>query len=134
MSLNLCLKKKGQNTTKKSQSCAKIVKLLIKKLLVLPDNPCRAKKNTNNFFIGNFTILTQLCDLFAMTFFFNTNNFFISNFTILAQLSAECRDIIASITASPIGRTVIMYVGTFKTGIFVFISNLLQFPLIFTTR
>jgi hypothetical protein len=26
------------------------------------DNPCRAKKNTNHFFIGNFTILTQLCD------------------------------------------------------------------------
>ena len=35
MSLNLWLKKKGQNTTKKSQSCAKIVKLPIKKLLVL---------------------------------------------------------------------------------------------------
>jgi hypothetical protein len=27
-----------------------------------PDNPCRAKKNTNNFVIGNFIILTQLCD------------------------------------------------------------------------
>ena len=26
------------------------------------NNPCRAKKNTNNFFISNFTILTQLCD------------------------------------------------------------------------
>jgi hypothetical protein len=34
-SLNLSLKKKGQNTTKKSQSCVKIVKLLIKKILVL---------------------------------------------------------------------------------------------------
>ena len=36
-----------------------------------PDNPCRAKKNTNNFFIGNFTILAQLCDFFccALTFF-----------------------------------------------------------------
>jgi hypothetical protein len=31
-----------------------------------PDNPCRAKKNTNNFFIGNFTILTQLCDFFVV--------------------------------------------------------------------
>ena len=31
----LVLKKKGQNTTKKSQSCVKIVKLPIKKLLVL---------------------------------------------------------------------------------------------------
>ena len=29
------IKKKGQNTTKKSQSCVKIVKLPIKKLLVL---------------------------------------------------------------------------------------------------
>jgi hypothetical protein len=42
---------RGQNTTKKSQSCAKFVKLPIKKLLVfffprqgLPDNPCFAKK------------------------------------------------------------------------------------------
>ena len=34
-SLNLSLKKKGENTTKKSQSCVKIVKLQIKKLLVL---------------------------------------------------------------------------------------------------
>jgi hypothetical protein len=31
-----------------------------------PDNPCRAKTNTNNFFIGNFTILTQLCDVFVV--------------------------------------------------------------------
>ena len=30
----LVFKKKGQNTTKKSQSCVKIVNLLIKKLLV----------------------------------------------------------------------------------------------------
>ena len=53
-----------------------------------PDNPCRAKKNTTNFFIGNFTILTQLCDFFcfALPFFLNTNNFFIDNFTILTQL------------------------------------------------
>jgi hypothetical protein len=38
-----------------------------------PDNPCRAKKNTNNFFIGNFTILTQLCDFFCcvLTFLWN---------------------------------------------------------------
>ena len=27
-----------------------------------PDNPYRAKKNTNKFVIGNFTILPQLCD------------------------------------------------------------------------
>jgi hypothetical protein len=51
------------------------------RILYRPDNPCRAKKNTNNFFIGNFTILTQICH-----FFFNTNNFFIGNFTILIQL------------------------------------------------
>ena len=31
-----------------------------------PDNPCRAKKNTNNFCIGNFTILTQLCDFVVL--------------------------------------------------------------------
>ena len=30
------------------------------------DNPCRVKKNTNNFFIGNFTIVTQLCDFFVV--------------------------------------------------------------------
>ena len=52
-----------------------------------PDNPCRAKKNTNNFFISNFTILTQLCDFFlCFDLFFNTNNFLISNFTTLTQL------------------------------------------------
>ena len=28
--------------------------------------PCRAKKNTNNFLIGNFTILTQLCYFFVV--------------------------------------------------------------------
>ena len=33
-----------------------------------PDYPCRAKKNTNNFFIGNFTILAQLCDFFLLCF------------------------------------------------------------------
>jgi hypothetical protein len=62
----LVLKKKGQNKTKKSQSCVKIVKLPIKKMLVFffarqglsdslfelnwygPDNPCLAKKNANN--------------------------------------------------------------------------------------
>jgi hypothetical protein len=33
-SLNLSLRKKVKNTTKKSQSCVKIVKLSIKKLLV----------------------------------------------------------------------------------------------------
>jgi hypothetical protein len=32
------------------------------------DNPCRAKKNTNNFFIDNFTILTQLCDFCVLCF------------------------------------------------------------------
>ena len=32
----------------------------------VPDNPCRANKNTNNFFIGNFTILTQLCYFFVV--------------------------------------------------------------------
>jgi hypothetical protein len=38
--------------------------------------------------ISNFTILTQLCDFFAvfLPLFFNTNNFFIGNFTILTQL------------------------------------------------
>ena len=37
------------------------------------DNPCLAKKNTNHFFIGNFTILAPLCDLFVLfwTFFLN---------------------------------------------------------------
>ena len=46
------------------------------------------KQNTNNSFIGNFTILTQLCDFFLLCFdfLFNTNNFFIGNFTILTQL------------------------------------------------
>ena len=31
-------------------------------IIGLLHDPCRVKKNTNNFFIGNFTILTQLCD------------------------------------------------------------------------
>jgi hypothetical protein len=37
------------------------------------------KKNNNNFLIGNFTILTQLCDFFVVfwPFFFNTNKIFI---------------------------------------------------------
>jgi len=53
-----------------------------------PDNPCRAKKNTNIFFIGNFTIFNTALWFFCcvLTFFFNTNNFFIGNFTILTQL------------------------------------------------
>ena len=47
----------------------------------------REKKNTNNFVIGNFTILTQLCDvMLCFEFFFNTNNFVIGNFTISTQL------------------------------------------------
>jgi hypothetical protein len=43
-SLNLSLKK-GQNTTKKSQSCAKIVKLPIKNLLVLKKKVKTQQKN-----------------------------------------------------------------------------------------
>ena len=37
------------------------------------DNPCRAKKNANDYFIGKFTMLTQLCDFFCVCFdlFFN---------------------------------------------------------------
>jgi hypothetical protein len=31
-----------------------------------PDNPCRAKKNTNNLLIGHFKILPQLCDFFVV--------------------------------------------------------------------
>jgi hypothetical protein len=31
-----------------------------------PANPYRAKENTNNFVISNFTILTQLCDFFVV--------------------------------------------------------------------
>jgi hypothetical protein len=43
------------------------VKLQIKKLLSSSsENPCLAKKNTNNFVIGNVTILTQLCDFFVV--------------------------------------------------------------------
>jgi hypothetical protein len=30
-----------------------------------PDNPCQAKNDTNNIFIGNFTILTQFCERFS---------------------------------------------------------------------
>jgi hypothetical protein len=64
MSLNLSLKKKVKTQQKKSQSCVKIMKLPITKLLVLKKkgqnttkksqscakivNPCLAKKNTNN--------------------------------------------------------------------------------------
>ena len=41
----ISIKKKGQNTTKKSQSCVIIVKLQIKNVLSSSsDNPCLAKK------------------------------------------------------------------------------------------
>ena len=86
-SLNLSLKKKGQNTTKKSQSCVKIVKLPIKQLLVFffarkelsipyqirsssssdieriwygPDNPCLAKK----ILIKDEVLLTVSCPIY----------------------------------------------------------------------
>jgi len=39
------------------------------------DNPCQAKKNANNFFIGNFTILTQLCDFFVVFWLFFNERF-----------------------------------------------------------
>jgi hypothetical protein len=48
-SLNLSLKKKGENTTKKSQSCVKIVKLQIKKLLVLKKKGQNTTKKSQSF-------------------------------------------------------------------------------------
>jgi hypothetical protein len=123
----LVLKKKGQNTTKKSQSCVKIVKLPITKLLVFfftrqglsgpyqiliisiffarqgLSGPYQMSSKIESdmdliilvewkkILIIFLSVISQFSHSFVLkccvlTFFFNTNNFVIGNFTILTQL------------------------------------------------